>query len=266
MQLRVGRIAYTNVAPIETAFDNGSIERAASVLRAAPTTLNAALSAGELDVSPISAAHYLAHRSDFALFGDFGIVSRGPAMSVLLVSSRPPTLLDGASIAVTRDSASGRALLESVLVGRYGVQASFETVDDATAAARAGRPSLLIGDAAIAIRDEMPVTDIYDLGAAWLEWTSLPMVFAAWAVRRDVLAKRPEDVADLANRYVQARDWGVLNRVAVVSAAMTEQPRKAAFYDQYFSTLTYTIDADARAGLARFATAIGFPEDSRVAR
>ncbi|GAC1420176.1 MAG: menaquinone biosynthesis protein [Candidatus Velthaea sp.] len=264
--LRAGRIAYTNVAPIEAAFSCGAVERSALVTSAPPAKLNALLSSGALDVSPVSAAHFLRNTSDLALFGDFGIVARGAVISVVLVSSRPPALLEGASIAVTRDSASGSALLESLLGGRYGVQATFEGVEDAAAAALGGRPALLIGDAAIAIRDRVPPGDVHDLGAAWFEWTALPMVFAVWAVRRDVLAQRPEQIAHLAEAYSRARAWGAAHRSDVIAAAMAERPRDRAFYERYFSTLTYTIDADARAGLARFAAAIGLPEDSRVAR
>ncbi|GAC1534649.1 MAG: menaquinone biosynthesis protein [Candidatus Velthaea sp.] len=264
--LRVGRIAYTNVAPIEAAFDTGAVVRPAVVTAAPPATLNALLSEGALDVSPVSAAHYLRNTRDLARFGDCGIVARGAVISVVLVSSRPPALLDGAAIAVTRESASGRALLESLLGGRYGVRATFEPVENAAAAALAGRPALLIGDAAIAIRDQVAPADIHDLGSAWLEWTGLPMVFAVWAVRRDILAQRPDDIARLAKAYTDARMWGNSHRAAVIASAMTERPRDAAFYDRYFSTLTYTIDADARAGLTRFAAAIGLPEDSRVAR
>lgn len=263
--LRVGRIAYTNVAPIETAFDIGACVRPATVTAARPSELNALLLAGELDASPISAAFYVRHTDRFALLGDTCIAARGEVLSVLLASPMPPALLAGASIAVTRDSASGRALVEAVLRGRYGVEATFETVNDPIAAALTGRPTLLIGDSAIVVRDRLPAADIHDLGSAWFDWTGLPMVFAVWAVRRDVLAAQPTGVAELAASYAAARGWGASHREAVIAAAQAMRPRDRAFYDRYFSTLIYTLDDDARAGLARFATEI-VPEVSRVAR
>jgi chorismate dehydratase len=264
--LRVGRIAYTNVAPVETAFDLGVVVRPATVTTGSPATLNALLSAGQLDAGPVSAAHYLANTDHLELLGDCGIVARAAAISVVLVSRRPPALLEDAVIAVTRESASGRALLEAVLRGRDGVRARYEAVDDPSAAALGGRPTLLIGDEAIAARDRAEATDVHDLGTAWTDWTGLPMVFAVWAVRRDVMAARPCDVEVLAQAYGQARSWGAAHRSEVVDAAMRQRPRDRHFYERYFSTLTYTIDERARAGLARFATEIALPEVSHVAR
>jgi chorismate dehydratase len=265
-QLRVGRISYTNVAPVETAFDLGVLMRPAAVTAGSPAALNAMLSAGDLDAGPVSAAHYLANTDQLALLGDCGIVAREAAISVVLVSRRPPALLEDASIAVTRESASGRALLEAVLRGRDGVRARYEAVDDPRSAALAGRPTLLIGDEAIAARDQAAPSDVHDLGTAWTDWTGLPMVFAVWAVRRDVLAQRPGDVAALAQAYSHSRSWGDANRAEVIDAAMHLRPRDRQFYERYFSTLTYTIDQSARAGLARFRVEIAAPEVSRVAR
>jgi chorismate dehydratase len=252
VSLRVGRIAYTNVAPIETAFDCGAVVRDAVVTSAAPSVLNGMLSAGDLDVSPVSAAHFLRNTGELELFGDCAIVARGRVISVVLVSPRPPALLDGAAIAVTGDSATGRALLEAVLRGRYGVSATFERVDDPLAAARGGRPTLLIGDAAIAIYDEVAPTMIYDLGTAWFDWTGTPMVYAVWAARRDVAAARPADVRRLAAAYDVARRWGALHRDAVVDAGLAMHVRPRDFYETYYGTLSYRLDAEARRGLARF--------------
>jgi chorismate dehydratase len=264
--LRVGRIAYTNVAPIETAFDAGAVVRAATVTSAAPSVLNAALSAGELDVSPVSAAHYLRHRAELELFGDCAVAARGKVISVVLVSARPPSLLAGASIAVTGDSATGRALIESVLLGRYGVRATFERVDDPTAVALTGRPTLLIGDAAIAIYGRVAPETIYDLGSAWFDWTGLPMVYAVWAVRREIVATRAADLRRLVDAYTAARAWGRIHREAVIDAALIQRPHDREFYENYYTTLHYELTSDARSGLARFASELATLEAVHVTR
>lgn len=264
--LRVGRIAYTNVAPVETAFDAGAVTRDAIVTTAAPNVLNAMLSAGELDVSPISAAHFLRNDDTLELCGETAIVARGEVLSVLLASAQPPGLLGGTSIAVTRDSASGRALLECILLGRYGARADFEAVDEPIAQARTGRPTLLIGDAAVAIRSQVPAETIYDLGSAWFAWTGLPMVYAVWAVRREIARARPADVKRLAAAYAEAHVWGNAHHGAVIDAAMRRHPQPRAFYELYYETLRYRLDADARAGLARFKSELTNLETLHVAR
>jgi chorismate dehydratase len=270
-QLRYGRIGYVNVAPIETAFDAGAVTRDVKVTSGIPTDLNAALLDGRLDVAAISAAHYLAHRDALDLVGDLCIAADGPVRSVLLVSPVPPGLLDGASVALTAQSASGRSLLATLLRHVHGLEPAYEVVDDALAAARAGRPALVIGDDALVARTVCPAAHIYDLGEAWHAWTGLPFVFAVWAVRRDVAAARPAEVAALAGALARGRAWGAENRDAVIDAALAKHPFHRALYEDYFTRLTYVLDDRALRGLDRFASLLGHPADdskdaSRVAR
>lgn len=227
--------------------------RDADVVAAVPTRLNAMLTAGELDVAAISAAHYLAHRDELALLGDVCIAADGPVRSVLLASPVPPALLEGSLVAVTAQSASARALLETLLRERHGVRPRFKVVEDALAAARAGTPALVIGDDALTARGVCPPACVYDLGEAWRTWTGLPFVFAVWAVRRDVLAERPAEVAALAAAMAESRAWGDAHRDAVIDAAIARRPFHRGLYDDYFTRLSYVLDARAHSGLERFA-------------
>jgi chorismate dehydratase len=263
--LRYGRIAYVNVAPIETAFDAGAVTRDAAVIVDVPTRLNAELLAGRLDVAAVSAAHYLEHRDALQRVGDLCIAADGPVRSVLLLSPLPPALLGGHTIAVTRQSATGKALLATLLEKLQGVHPSYEVVDDALAAAANGRPALVIGDDALVARKTCRPACIYDLGEAWRAWTGLPFVFAVWAVRRDVLAARPDDVAALAAALARGRAWGAANREAVIDAALAQTPYHRALYDDYFMRLSYTLDERALRGLEHFAALRNAQDDTRQA-
>lgn len=265
MPLRYGRIPYVNVAPIETAFESGALVRDVEVVRGVPTELNAALLAGTIDVAAISAAHYLRHRDRFVALGDLCIAADGPVRSVVFVSPEPPDALGEVAIAVTRDSASGRALLQTILSRFPAVRARYETVDDALAQARAGRPTLLIGDDALVARSEIGAGRVYDLGEAWREWTGLPFVFAVWSVRREVAAAQPDAVAQLTDALVAARTWGERHRDAVIDAAIAQRPFERALYDDYFTCLSYTLGDRARRGLEQFAALLPAQEDLRVA-
>lgn len=264
MTIRYGRIPYVNVAPVETAFDLGVLTRDVEIVHGVPTALNAGLAAATIDVAAISAAHYLRHRDRYVPLGDLCIAADGPVRSVVFVSPRPPKHLGDATIAVTRDSASGRALLETIL-GRFPMRATYETVDDALAAARAGRPTLLIGDDALTARAELAPAQVYDLGEAWREWTGLPFVFAVWSVRRELVAAQPEAVAALTDALVAARAWGERNRDAVIDAAIAQRPFHRALYQDYFTRLSYTLGDRAKRGLEHFATLLPSEEDLRVA-
>jgi chorismate dehydratase len=265
-KLRYGRIAYVNVAPVETAFDAGAVTRDVEVVHAVPAQLNAAMSEGRIDAGAISAVHYLANRDRFAPLADLCIAADGPVRTVLFVSPTPPALLGDAVVAVTSHSASGRALLAALLGGFPDVRPRYEVVEDALAAARAGTPALVIGDEALVARAELPPARIHDLGEAWRAWTGLPFVFAVWAVRREALAERPDEVAALSAALVAARDWGEAHRSAVIDAAVARKPYHRALYEDYFTRLTYRLDARAAQGLDRFATLRTAQGDTRFAR
>jgi chorismate dehydratase len=250
--LNCGRIIYTNDLPIYAAFDEGAIAFPGTLHADVPASLNAMLKTGELDLSPISAFAFAREADAYTLLPQICIGSRGDVWSVILASPRPPAELDGATIAVTTESASGRNLLRVLLERRFGVRARFEEVDDVAAAAHAGVPTLLIGDKAIDEQFALPPDRVYDLGTLWHEWTGLDMVYAVWAVRNEVLATRREDVALVAQALVESAAWGCANLDRVVARAQAQRARPAGFYEAYYATLNFEFDDRARTGLARY--------------
>src|ERR1700680_1272213 len=250
--LRSGRIVYTNDLPVYTAFDEGAVRFPGALVADVPSNLNAMLLAGKLDLSPISAVAYGEHPDVFALLPELCIGSRRDVWSVVCVSRLPLAELDGATIAVTRESASGRALLRVLLERRYGVRANFVASDDPFAEAAAGRPALLIGDRAIDAQQTFTPAHVHDLGTHWHDWTGCDMVYAVWAVRRDVLASDRDKVQHALDALCEAQRWGVANPDRVLAAAQAVHARPVGFYASYYATLNFSCDAPARAGLRRF--------------
>lgn len=250
--LRSGRIAYTNDLPIYTAFDAGAVRFPGALVSDVPSNLNRMLLDGRLDLSPISAFAYAANPDVLALLPSLCIGSRRDVWSVVCVSRTPLAELDGATIAVTSESASGRNLLRVLLERRYGIRATFVESDDPFAVAASGKPALLIGDRAIDAQQTFTPAHVHDLGTHWHEWTGGDMVYAVWAVRRDVLASHRDEVARALDALVAAQRWGEENAETVLAAAQAAHPRPAGFYASYYSTLNFAFDAPARAGLARY--------------
>ena len=250
--LRAGRISYTNDLPIYCAFDEGAVRFPGELISDVPTALNARLHDGRLDLSPVSAHFYAQHADRLALLPGLCIGSRDQVWSVILVSPVPPARLDGARIAVTTESSSGRNLLRVLLEGRFGVRATFAEHADPLGAAIAGQPALLIGDRAIDVQRSVVPEHVYDLGSLWHEWTGADMVYAVWAVRRDVLRERGDLVASALDALRESQAWGVEHPDRVIAAAQAVRPRGAGFYAAYYRTLNFAFDDRARAGLARF--------------
>jgi chorismate dehydratase len=250
--LRAGRIVYTNDLPVYAAFDDGAVHFPGALVADVPSSLNAMLLSGQLDLSPISAAFYAEHADELALLPGLCIGARSDVWSVVCVSRVPLDQLNGKTIAVTRESASGRALLRVLLERRYGVRADFVPSDRPFDEAAAGRPALLIGDRAIDAQQTFTPAHVHDLGTEWHRWTGSDMVFAVWAIRRDVLSAHRADVHEALDALHAALQWGTENPERVVAAAQAVHERPAGFYASYFATLNFSFDAQARAGLKRF--------------
>jgi chorismate dehydratase len=250
--LRCGRIVYTNDLPIYAAFDAGVIRYPGTLHADVPAKLNAMLLGGELDLSPISAFAWAQHADELVLLPDLCIGARDEVVSVVLVSQTPPALLDGARIALTSESASGRNLLRVVLERRYGVHPEYAESADPLAEAGAGRPALLIGDSAIDALERFPREHVYDLGTLWHEWTQAQTVFAVWAARRDAYARDPEAIRECMHALTDAYTWSRSHMNDVVAEAQRLRPRPSGFYEAYYGKLNFTFHSAAQSGLAAY--------------
>ncbi|HEY1428046.1 MAG TPA: menaquinone biosynthesis protein [Candidatus Tumulicola sp.] len=252
MSLRCGRMAYTNVAPLYSAFDCGAIEHPGSFVPGVPATLNAMLLGGELDLSPISAMFWAQHAEGFVLLPDVCIGARDDVVSVLLSSERPPALLDGATVYITDESASGYNLLRVLLERRYDVRPMYERTADVLARAQAGQPTLLIGDAAIDALETVPAESIYDLGHLWHDWTQTQSVFGVWAARREAFARHPAGVRACMLAMTEAYAWARAHRERVIEIAQAQRFREASCYESYYDKLYFNYNLAAQNGLAAF--------------
>ncbi len=247
MPLRCGRIAYTNDLAIYAAFDEGVLAYPGTLHSDVPSKLNAMLLEGKLDFSPISAFALAKHADELVMLPELCIGARDDVISVVLVSPTPPSGLDGATIALTDESASAVGLLRILLLRHYGVRATYRRTHGPLNAARAGKPALLIGDSAIDARFIFEAENVYDLGRLWRDWTGEESVFAVWAARRDVCETRSHEVNDCLNALLRARDWGLANLERVAAAAQRIRPRPDGFYDFYYDALKFKLDRSARA-------------------
>ena len=251
--IRCGRISYTNDLPIYAAFDAGAVDFPGTLVAGVPTALNARLSGGELDISPISSFHFAKNADAFILLPDVCIGARREVRSIYCISRRQPADLAGIKIAATRESATGRNLFATICAERYGFMPDFVESDDPLAAYRAnGSPCLLIGDAAIDGFFAAEKGDAHDIGSLWYELTGLGMAYAVWAVRREMALNRPSEVESVAAALRRAKAWGAENLDSVIAAAQSAHARPAGFYRDYFQTLDFDFDDAARRGLTRF--------------
>jgi chorismate dehydratase len=251
--IRCGRISYTNDLPVYAAFDAGAVEFPGTLVSGVPTELNAMLLAGALDVSPISSFFYAQHADALVLLPWICIGSRREVRSIYCISKTPPAALSGVAIYATTESATGRNLFSTICAERFGFSPTYVDSNDPFEASRtAGAPCLLIGDKAIDAAFQAERHDVYDVGDLWHTMTGREMVYAVWAVSREVVSERRDEVDAVWRALLSAEQWGTVHRDRVIAAAEAIRPRHEDFYLDYYLTLNFNFDEHAQLGLERF--------------
>jgi chorismate dehydratase len=178
------------------------------------------------------------------LLPSLGIACRGAVQSVLLVSKVDPNRVR--RLAVHRVSGTSVALAQTLLLSRWSARvevvkaapplaAMLEDVDAA----------VIIGDPALAVFGRTGLREI-DLGAAWVEWTGLPFVFAVWALA----PAAPPAMVDLliASRSYARQHWDAL----VAQWATAHDFPRAVVHDYLENHLVHTLSERERAGMSLF--------------
>ena len=227
--IRLGRIAYVNMAPVFYRLD-ADVEEVVGV----PTELNRCLLAGECDLAPISSIEYGRNADRLRILPRLCVSSEGAVDSIQLVSRLP--LERVRTVAVTPESATSVVLTKVLLPDADHVPLGTEA--DA---------KLLIGDAALRSAFEDP-TPHHDLGRLWLERTGLPMVFAVWAAPEPA----PPGLSELEDELVASVRLARAEPERLAYEASARYGYPAGFLARYFEKLRYRFGPRERAGLYTF--------------
>jgi chorismate dehydratase len=182
-KIRIGAVGYLNTRPLvfglaEAA--HGRIELSFDV----PAVLADRLAGGEIDVGLIPTVE-LARIPDLEIVPGLGIVSRGAARSVLLVTRCPPERVE--RVALDPESRTSNALIRILYDELWNHSPEFEVGPVGIADSLDGYDAAVrIGDKALF--EPLPEgIEGYDLGELWDRATGLPFVWAVWACRPGVL-------------------------------------------------------------------------------
>src|SRR6266851_5614626 len=176
--IRVGAVNYLNTKPL--IYELPLLAPEAELILDVPSRLADQLREGRLDVDLISVSEYF-RAGSYSILPNIAIASRGPVLSVTLFSRVPWQEIR--RVALDEGSRTSAVLAQILLRKRYAVRPEIlalaidQSADDVDADA-----VLLIGDRAM--RACLPgFAHAFDLGQEWHDWTSLPFVYAVWAVR-----------------------------------------------------------------------------------
>jgi chorismate dehydratase len=254
---RVGHIQFLNCLPIYWGLVQSGALLNVELSKDTPDRLGDALVQGDLDVGPISVVQYLRHADELLVLPDLAVGSDGPVMSVNLVSQVPLGDLDRRRVALGSTSRTSVLLARMLLEERDGVRPEyFSCPPDLALMLQEADAAVLIGDAALraslydAPRHGLAV---HDLGAAWRDWTSLPMVFAVWAARREFASAHPDLAAEVHRAFLDSRDLSLEQVEVVAKHAARWETFEAAALETYFRALDFSLGPRQLAGLREFA-------------
>jgi chorismate dehydratase len=241
--LVAARIPYANAAPFYALWPDAPF----AVRNLVPRELGREAEAGTVDLGLMATGDFLRLRDRFEMLGPMGVAARGPVQSVLLFSRRPAGALDRALISVTPETSTSIRLLRLLLDVRRGLS-GVRYVRGLEP--RQADAMLVIGDQAMRLRANRPqgFTHTLDLGADWLEWTSLSFVYAVWAVRTQLPADQREELRQFLDTSLAAG----LADLPAVARSQTEPGWTPEETEAYLRRFHYRLGPEDLAGLERF--------------
>ncbi|UQZ81923.1 Chorismate dehydratase [Paenibacillus konkukensis] len=248
--IRIGRIDFTNVWPFFYYFPYERFQGEVELVTQVPTQLNAAMAAGEIDIGPISSFAYGEHCEQYVLLPDMSVSAFRQVQSILLFHRKPLSELSGASIALPTTSATSVNLLKIILQRFYGVDPVYhDAAPVLNDMMRTADAALLIGDHAIRESWLPHGWHVTDLAEEWTRRTGQWMSFAVCAVRKQAAERHPELIARVYEGFMESKRKSLGDMTALVQEAQRQIGGDAAYWQRYFSTLTYEFGPDQQAGL-----------------
>ena len=229
---RVGAVRYLNAAPLVRGIEG-------EVIVATPSQLGEMLRRDELDAALLSITEVL-FTERYDILDGIAIASLGEVKSVFLAHRRP--LEELTEVHVDPATLTSVNLLR-VLFAERGLKPDFRPLKSYAAAPELDAV-LLIGNPAIDFLMANRPHERMDLGAAWYDLTSLPFVFAVWALRRGI------ENASLRRQLREARDFGLdtLDSIIRNRSEYTQEFRQ----DYLGWHIHYHLGSDERRGIQKF--------------
>ena len=240
----VSAVSFLNTWPLVWGFQYGPQQGLFDFRYDLPMRCAAALEAGTADIGLVPCAELDRLGLDF--LPDVGIACTGEVRSILLVSKVP--FAEIRTLALDSSSRTSVALARILLAERYGCVPAMTRqspqLDHMLADCDA---ALVIGDPALHLDPEKLPYLTLDLGAEWVAWNGLPMVFAVWA------GHAPKLTVEAREAFRASYEWGLARTEEMVERAAAERGYAKELARDYFTRfISYRLTARHLEGLGLF--------------
>lgn len=183
-------MSYLNTVPLIWGIEHGAEGGIFDMNYALPSECADQLASGEADIGIVPVIEMARQKLDY--FRSTGIACRGAVRSILLISKVP--FHEIKTLATDTGSRTSVMLARIVLAEKYGARPKLIS-RRAELAPMLGEAdaALVIGDPALRLDPATLPFETLDLGLEWTRMTSLPMVFAVWSGRKEVMHPRYEE-------------------------------------------------------------------------
>lgn len=229
---RVGSVGALNTVPLTRGIED-------QITYATPARLAEMLRANELDAALVSIVEVL-FTGQYDILDGIAIACLGEVRSVLLAHRKP---IEQATVIYCDPASLTSVELLRVILAEKDLHPEFKRLDSYDFS-RLPDYAMLIGDNALNLALGPHEHEIWDLGAAWHELTSLPFVFAGWALRRGI------ENSALRKTLREAKEFG-LDTLDNIVRERTEYTYD--FRQDYFGWhIHYHLGTDEKRGIAKF--------------
>ncbi|PYT15256.1 MAG: hypothetical protein DMG59_14475 [Acidobacteria bacterium] len=189
MRPRVCAVSYLNTVPLVWGMLHGEERGVFDLGFALPSECADQLASGEADIGIVPVIEMARQKLEY--FRGTGIACHGPVRSILLVSKVP--FREIRTLATDAGSRTSVILARVILAEKFGVEPRLisRRADLAPMLGEADA-ALLIGDPALRLNPSTLPFEVLDLGGEWVAMAGLPMVFAVWAGRKEIIQDRYE--------------------------------------------------------------------------
>ena len=224
--IRIGAVNYLNTKPL--IHDLEQLAPTAELILDYPSRLADQMRLGHLDVALIPVIEFFRGKN-YTLVPNISIASDGPVLSVTLFSRVPWKSIR--KVALDEGSRTSAALTQVILRRRYDVKPEIVPLP------LDQQPDNLDVDAVLLIGDRamhacLPgFAHAFDLGQEWHDWTSLPFVYAAWAVREGV------DLGPVADALLESKKRGLEHLGPIAAREAPHLGLDAGFCRRYLTNI-----------------------------
>lgn len=227
-----------NTKPLMYAFRHGLKIEGMEMIEEYPSRIAAMLLNDEIDVGLVPVAIIPKLKEHF-IIGDYCIGAEQEVASVCLFSEVPIDQIE--KVILDYQSSTSVALVRVLIENFWKISVVFEeAAEDFREEIRGATAAVVIGDRAF---EQRKISNYkYDLAAAWIEFTGLPFVFAAWVANK----RLPQTFI---YEFNEANKKGLQNLNASVAENISPHYDLKKYYTE---NISYDLTEEKRKGLNKF--------------